>query len=76
MTLTYTPQDSVRKYAEQSNIQIIRVTCKPSENPILREGVTELFQLYFEELLKLGCDLGFQSFQNEWVDLPGDAILT
>ena len=54
------------------NIQIHRVTCKnPTEPRVLRDGVTELFELYFHELFDLGCDLGFQGFQSEWVDLPG-----
>ena len=51
---------------------IQRVTCDTSkESPTLREGVAELFKLYFDELFDLGCDLGFQGFQSEWTDLPG-----
>ena len=54
------------------SFKIQRVTCDASkESPYLREGVAELFQLYFEELYDLGCDLGFQGFQTEWTDLPG-----
>ena len=54
-------------------IALIGVTCNPQydASPILREGISDLFQLYFDELYTLGCDLGFQGFQNEWIDLPG-----
>lgn len=54
-----------------SDIEIVKVTCCTTESEALREGVTELFKLYFNELYELGCDLGFQGFQSEWVDLPG-----
>ena len=54
-----------------ANIRIIPVKCDPSEPQALKEGVTELFKAYFDELYELGCDLGFQGFQNEWLDLPG-----
>jgi len=57
--------------ASERNVSIVRVTCSFSENPVLRKGVVELFQLYFEELLEEGCDLGFQGFQSEWIELPG-----
>ena len=57
---------------DSSTFSIHRVTCDSSkESPILREGVAELFKLYFEELYDLGCDLGFQGFKSEWTDLPG-----
>ena len=57
---------------ESSSFSIHRVTCDDSkESPSLREGVADLFKLYFEELYDLGCDLGFQGFQSEWTDLPG-----
>ena len=69
MTLT---QQATVSSINEPKISIIRVKCSSSESPILRQGLAELFKLYFEELLHLGCDLGFQSFQNEWVDLPGD----
>jgi GNAT superfamily N-acetyltransferase len=52
-------------------IQIVRVTCQSEEHFLLRQGVQELFQLYFEELRQVGCDLDFQGFQSEWTDLPG-----
>jgi putative acetyltransferase len=71
MTLISIQRESISQANEHSKIEVVRVTCETSENPIFRQGVTELFRLYFEELLQLGCDLGFQSFQNEWVDLPG-----
>jgi len=48
-------------------VKIIRVTCLEGEPSVLREGVVDLFKLYFEELYELGCDLGFQGFQSEWV---------
>jgi GNAT superfamily N-acetyltransferase len=51
--------------------QIVEVRCQADEPPALRQGVTELFKAYFDELSELGCDLGFQGFQNEWIDLPG-----
>ena len=51
--------------------EIIPVKCHEDEEPLLRAGVAELFKLYFDELFELGCDLGFQGFQNEWIDLPG-----
>ncbi len=56
-----------------TSITLVRVTCDDSKDPspILREGITDLFKLYFDELFELGCDLGFQGFQNEWIDLPG-----
>mmetsp|Transcript_22591 Transcript_22591/g.34708 ORF Transcript_22591/g.34708 Transcript_22591/m.34708 type:complete len:296 (-) Transcript_22591:244-1131(-) len=56
---------------DASDIVIVKVTCSPTEPAALRQGVTELFKLYFDELYELGCDLGFQGFQSEWVDLPG-----
>jgi len=54
-------------------IVIVGVTCQNDKDasPILKEGVTDLFKLYFDELYELGCDLGFQGFQSEWIDLPG-----
>jgi GNAT superfamily N-acetyltransferase len=60
-------------HEEQKTIALVGVTCDSGKDPspILREGITDLFKLYFEELFELGCDLGFQGFQNEWIDLPG-----
>jgi putative acetyltransferase len=55
----------------KTDIKIVAVKCKDDEPPILKQGVAELFKLYFDELYDLGCDLGFQGFQNEWIDLPG-----
>lgn len=52
-------------------INIVPVRCSQDEPPALRQGVKELFKAYFDELYELGCDLGFQGFQNEWIDLPG-----
>lgn len=52
-------------------VTIVRVTCDEAEPVMLREGVAQLFKLYFDELYKMGCDLGFQGFQSEWEDLPG-----
>ncbi len=54
-----------------TNVKIVEVRCHEEESPLLRQGVAELFKLYFDELYELGCDLGFQGFQNEWIDLPG-----
>lgn len=54
-----------------SKVEIVPVYCNNDESPLLRKGVTELFKLYFDELYRLGCDLGFQGFQSEWADLPG-----
>lgn len=51
--------------------EIVAVKCTSDEPPVLRQGVTELFKAYFDELYELGCDLGFQGFQSEWTDLPG-----
>ena len=51
--------------------KIVAVKCQNDEPIALKQGVAELFKLYFDELLELGCDLGFQGFQNEWIDLPG-----
>ena len=58
---------------KESSITLVSVTCDISKDPspVLREGITDLFKLYFDELFELGCDLGFQGFQNEWIDLPG-----
>ena len=58
---------------EAKSIVLIGVTCDTEKDtsPILREGITDLFKLYFDELYELGCDLGFQGFQSEWTDLPG-----
>lgn len=55
----------------EGTIKIVPVKCDEKESSILREGVAELFKAYFDELYELGCDLGFQGFQNEWIDLPG-----
>jgi GNAT superfamily N-acetyltransferase len=52
-------------------VTIVRVTCDEAEPVVLREGVAQLFKLYFDELYNMGCDLGFQGFQSEWEDLPG-----
>ena len=41
------------------------------QQQILRQGVKELFQLYFDELYTMNCDLGFQGFQSELTNLPG-----
>lgn len=41
-------------------VNIQRVTCSNKEPIVLRQGVAELFKLYFDELFELGCDLGFQ----------------
>ena len=59
--------------SKKSTIALVGVTCNSEKDPspILREGITDLFKLYFDELYDLGCDLGFQGFQNEWIDLPG-----
>lgn len=54
-----------------AHTKIVEVRCHEDEPPVLRQGVTELFKSYFDELKELGCDLGFQGFQSEWVDLPG-----
>lgn len=54
-----------------AHTKIVEVRCHEDEPPALRQGVTELFKSYFEELNELGCDLGFQGFQSEWVNLPG-----
>ena len=54
-----------------NNVVIVRVKCDETESTIYREGIAQLFKLYFDELYSLGCDLGFQGFHNEWVDLPG-----
>jgi len=53
------------------NVNIVAVKCQQDDPPALKQGVAELFKLYFDELYELGCDLGFQGFQNEWIDLPG-----
>lgn len=43
-----------------------------NNSAILQKGVIQLFQLYYEELYNVyNCDLGFQGFQNEWIELPG-----
>jgi len=56
----------------EHTISIVPVRCNGKEPPLLKQGVAELFQLYFDELLKLGCDLGMlQGFQSEWDNLPG-----
>eukprot|EP00540_Astrosyne_radiata_P018772 CAMPEP_0116850158 /NCGR_PEP_ID=MMETSP0418-20121206/15999_1 /TAXON_ID=1158023 /ORGANISM="Astrosyne radiata, Strain 13vi08-1A" /LENGTH=158 /DNA_ID=CAMNT_0004482013 /DNA_START=1335 /DNA_END=1811 /DNA_ORIENTATION=+ len=52
-------------------VSIVPVRCSEEEPPLLKQGVTELFKLYFDELFQLGCDLGFQDFQSEWINLPG-----
>ena len=54
-----------------TTVSIVAVHCTDDERSYLKEGVAELFKLYFDELFKLGCDLGFQGFQSEWTDLPG-----
>jgi len=63
------PQTSPPK--NPKNVAIFKVTCDKNENEILKLGVVDLFKLYFDELFDLGCDLGFQGFANEWIDLPG-----
>lgn len=50
---------------------IRKVRCTDNEPIELKQGVADLFKLYFDELYELGCDLGFQGFQSEWTDLPG-----
>ena len=56
---------------DNDNVVIVQVKCDETESAIYREGITQLFKLYFDELYSLGCDLGFQGFHSEWVDLPG-----
>ena len=71
---TSTTKSSSNNPFTKKTIAIIGVTCNPSFDPspsILKEGIQDLFKLYFDELYHLGCDLGFQGFQNEWIDLPG-----
>ncbi len=72
MTMT-SQEENEQKTSSSSSIALIGVTCDSEKDasPLLREGVTDLFKLYFNELFELGCDLGFQGFQSEWTDLPG-----
>lgn len=44
---------------------------RQQQQQLLRQGVKELFQLYFDELYTMNCDLGFQGFQSELTNLPG-----
>lgn len=68
---TDTPSTAIDPNPEHAPFQIVRVTCQSDESLLFRQGVQELFQLYFEELRQVGCDLDFQGFQSEWTDLPG-----
>lgn len=68
-TITTTNETS----SSSTIVALIGVLCDSEKDasPIFREGIKDLFQLYFNELFDLGCDLGFQGFQSEWTDLPG-----
>ena len=56
------PTDGIKNDISET-IAIIGVTCSTTDKSLnLKSGVVKLLELYFEELYKLGCDLGFLGF--------------